>query len=163
MKSKAVITAVLLLFVAVSVVALIMKQSSNAPESGADGDAVTSEQMQADRLIVYYFHGNVRCPTCNKLEAYSKEAVETLFADELNSGQVEFQVVNYDESGNEHFLTDYDLSFQSLVLVEMKDGKEVRFTNLEKIWELVGDKPAYFEYVRNGLDAYLAVDELTQR
>ncbi len=163
MKPKAIITAVLLLFVAISVVALIVKQSSDPPEAGTDRDAVTSGQLPDDRLIVYYFHGNMRCPTCNTLEAYSKEAVETLFAEELESGRVEFQVVNYDETWNEHVLTDYDLSFQSLVLVEMKDGKEARFTNLDKIWELVGDKSAYFEYVRNEIDAYLAANELTQR
>ena len=156
MKPKTIITAVLLLFVAISVVALIVKQSTDGPEASTGGDAAKSEQLPDDRMIVYYFHGNMRCPTCNTLEAYSKEAVETLFADELNSGQVEFQVVNYDESWNGHFLTDYDLSFQSLVLVEMKDGKEVRFTNLDKIWELVGNKPAYFDYVRGEVDAYLA-------
>jgi hypothetical protein len=158
MKPKTIITAVLLLFVAISVVALIVKESSDAPEAGTGGNAVTSEQLPDDRLIVYYFHGNVRCPTCNTLEAYSKEAVETLFPDELNSDRVEFQVVNYDESWNEHFLADYDLSFQSLVLVEMKDGKEVRFANLDKIWDLVGDKAAYFEYVRNQIDTYLAAE-----
>jgi len=158
MKLKTIITVVLLLFIGISVVALIVKQSRDAPEAGTDGDAVTSEQLPDDRLVVYYFHGNVRCPTCNTLEAYSKETVETLFADELNSGRVEFQVVNYDETWNEHFLTDYELSFQSLVLVEMKNGKEVRFTNLDKIWDLVGDKPAYFEYVRGEIDAYLTVN-----
>ncbi len=163
MKPKTIITTVLLLFVAISVVILIAKQSSDAPEAGNSKGAVTSEQSPDDRLIVYYFHGNMRCPTCNTLEDYSKEAVATLFADELNSGKVEFQVVNYDESWNEHFLTDYDLSFQSLVLVEMKDGREVRFANLDKIWELVGDKPAFFEYVRNEIDTYLAANELTRR
>ena len=158
MKLKTIITVVLLLFIGISVVALIVKQSRDAPEAGTVGDVVTSEQLPDNRLVVYYFHGNVRCPTCNTLEAYSKETVETLFADELNSGRVEFQVVNYDETWNEHFLTEYELSFQSLVLVEMKNGKEVRFTNLDKIWDLVGDKPAYFEYVRGEIDAYLTVN-----
>lgn len=149
MKPKAVITAVLLLFVAISVVALIVKQTGDAPSASTSQESVTNEPLPGDRLIVYYFHGNMRCPTCMTLEEYSKEAVRTLFPDELNSGRVEFQVVNYDETWNEHFLTDYDLSFQSLVLVEMKDGKEVGYKNLEKIWDLVGDKTAYFDYVRN--------------
>lgn len=163
MKPRAIITAVLLLFVAISVVALIVKQWSDPPAASPGEDAAASEQWRDDRLIVYYFHGNMRCPTCNTLEAYSKEAVETYFTDELNSGRVEFRVVNYDETRNKHFLTDYDLSFQSLVLVEMKDGKEIGHKNLEKIWDLVGDKQAYFDYVRNEVDAYLATNELTQR
>lgn len=155
MKPKTIITAVLLLFVTISVVALVVKQASDAPAASPGEDAVASQQLPADRLIVYYFHGNMRCPTCMTLEEYSKEAVETFFAEELNSGQVEFQVVNYDETWNEHFLTDYDLSFQSLVLVEMKDGKEVGHKNLEKIWDLVGDKEPYFEYVKTAIDSTL--------
>ena len=155
MKPKAIITVVLLLFVAISVVALIVKQSSGPPEASTDRDAVTSEQLPDDRLIVYYFHGNARCPTCITLEAYSKEAVETYFANELQSGRVQWQVINFDETWNQHFVTDYDLSFQSLVLVEIQDGKGVRHKNLEKIWDLVGDKPAYFEYVRDEIDVNL--------
>lgn len=133
MRPKTIITAILLLFVAISVVALIVKQSSDAQDANSAENSTASKQLPTGRLIVYYFHGNMRCPTCMTLEEYSKEAVETLFADELNTGRVEFQVVNYDETWNEHFLTDYNLSFRSLVLVEMKDGKEVRFTNLDKI------------------------------
>lgn len=153
MKPKTMVTAVLLLFVAISVVALIVKQSSDAPQGNTGGEIATSEQLPDDRLIVYYLHGNMRCPTCMTLEEYSREAVETYFPDELNSGRVEFQVVNYDESWNEHFLTDYDLSFQSLVLVEIKDGIEVGHKNLEKIWDLVGDKTLYFEYVKASIDS----------
>lgn len=156
MKPKTIITAVLLLFIAISVVALIVKQASNAPAASPGEDAVAANQGPDDRLIVYYFHGNMRCPTCMTLEEYSKEAVETLFTDELNAGRVEFQVVNYDETWNEHFLTDYDLSFQSLFLVEIKDGKEVGHKNLEKIWDLVGDKTVYFDYVRDEVKSYLS-------
>jgi len=158
MKSKTVISAVLLLFVVVSIVALIAKQSGESPAAStesATGDEAANTPLLEDRVIVYYFHGNARCPTCLTLEEYSKETVETFFANDLQSGRVQWQVINFDETWNEHFLTDYDLSFQSLVLVEIKDGKEVRHTNLEEIWDLVGDKPAYFEYVRGEIDVYV--------
>lgn len=155
MKPRTIISAILLLFVAISVIALIVKQTTDAPSASTGQEPITNEQLPADRLIVYYFHGNMRCPTCLTLEEYSKEAVETLFADELNSGRVGFQVVNYDETWNEHFLTDYNLSFQSLVLVEVKNGREVGHKNLEKIWDLVGDKTAYFDYVRDEVNSYL--------
>ncbi len=161
MKLKTVVSIVLLLFVAASIVALIVKQSGDSsatsPGAGAGVEATEAGSL-SDGVIVYYFHGNMRCPTCNTLEAYSKEAVETLFADELNSGQVELQVVNYDESWNEHYLTDYDLSFQSLVLVEIKDGREVSYKNLDEIWDLVGNKQAYFEYVRSETNALLTAE-----
>ncbi len=158
MKVKTIITAVLLLFVAVSIVALIARETGNDPAATSESPATNNAaevELPEDRLIVYYFHGNIRCPTCLTLEDYSKEAVETLFSDELKSGRIEWRVVNFDETWNEHFLQDYDLSFQSLVLVEITDGKEARYANLEKIWDLVGDKTAYVEYVKGEIDAWL--------
>ena len=158
MKIKTALTVALLLFVVISIVALIARESGNYPrvstESEADNNAVDTK-MPENRIIVYYFHGNVRCPTCLTLEAYSKEAVETQFQDELKSGRVDWQVINYHETWNEHFLQDYDLSFQSVVLAEIKDGNEVRYTNLEKIWDLVGDKAAYIGYVGEEIRASL--------
>ncbi len=160
MKLKAVISAVLLLFVAISVVALIVKQTSDTPPAITSQQPVTDEQSQNDRLIVYYFHGNMRCPTCNTIEAYSKEAVETYFSSELESGRIEWQAVNYDEPRNEHFLTDYDLRFQSLVLVDMKNGRETGYKNLEKIWDLVGNKDKFITYVQSEIVDFYEQSEI---
>lgn len=168
MNAKKIVSAVLLLFVAVSIVVLIARQTSETSRSSGSGPVegagqedtsrppdAGAGQLQENRVIVYYFHGNVRCPTCLTLEAYSKEAVETSFADALQSGRIQWQVVNFDETVNEHFLRQYDLSFQSLVLVEIKDGREAGHENLEKIWELVGDKAQYFGYVKQAIDSVM--------
>jgi thiol-disulfide isomerase/thioredoxin len=159
MKLKSVITGILLLFVAAAIVTLIAKRPVGSPPEGGAADlaAATGDiQQLRDGVIVYHFHGNMRCPTCNTIEAHSKEAVEMFFADELNSSRVEFQVVNYDESRNERFMRDYNIGFQSLVLVDIKDGEEVRFKDLSAIWELVGDKDAFFQYVQTEIGAYLS-------
>lgn len=160
MKLKTVISTVLLLFVAISLVALIVKQTGDTPPAITSQQPLTNEQSQNDRLIVYYFHGNKRCPTCNTLEAYSKEAVEICFPSELESGRIEWQTVNYDKPRNEHFLTDYHLSFQSLVLVDMKDGKETGYKNLEKIWDLVGNKEEFITYVQNETADFMNTREM---
>jgi hypothetical protein len=107
------------------------------------------------RVVAYYFHGNVRCATCRKLEAYSKEAVETAFAAELKDGRVVWQAVNFDDKQNQHYLKDYKLYTKSLVIVDEANGKAKRWKNLEKIWQLVGDKPAFLRYVQGELRAYL--------
>jgi hypothetical protein len=72
MKAKAIISVVLLLFVGISVVALIMKKSATAPSDGQVESTDAAGQSPADRVIVYYFHGTTRCPTCLKLEEYRK-------------------------------------------------------------------------------------------
>ena len=108
------------------------------------------------QVVVSYFHGDVRCATCKKLEAYSREAVETTFAAEIAAGRLAFKMVNTDRPENEHFIKDYSLITKSLVVSEENDGKVVRWTNLDKIWTLVrGDQQAYADYVIAGVRAYL--------
>jgi hypothetical protein len=106
-------------------------------------------------VIAYYFHGTFRCPTCHKLEQYSKETIEKDFKDALSSGKLEFKVVNVEDKGNEHFVNDYQLYTKALVLSFVKDGKEIRSKNLDKIWQLVGNKEQYENYVRDEVSAFL--------
>ena len=85
------------------------------------------------RVYAYYFHGSFRCPTCHKLEQYSKETIESKFKNELVSGKLVFRTVNVEEKGNEHFVSDYKLYTKSLVISLVRDGKEVKSKNLSKI------------------------------
>jgi hypothetical protein len=107
------------------------------------------------KVYAYYFHGTVRCPTCQKLEQYSKEAIGGSFRDALDSGKLEFQSVNVEDGGNEHFVSEYQLYTKALVLSFVEDGREVRSKNLTKIWEFVGDKQRFYEYVRQEVSDFL--------
>ena len=104
-----------------------------------------------NRVIAYYFHGNFRCPTCYKLEQYSKEAIIMNFKDAISSGELEFKVVNVEDKGNEHYAKDYQLYTKSLILSLVKDGKEVKWKNLDKIWEYVSNKQRFIDYVKSGV------------
>jgi len=106
-------------------------------------------------IAAYYFHGNFRCPTCKKMEQYSREAIEQNFAAQLKSGVVVFQPINIDESENEHFVQDYQLVTRSLVLVKYENGKQTAWKNLPSIWQKVGDQQAFFDYVKSEIAAYL--------
>jgi hypothetical protein len=113
--------------------------------------AQAKEIAQGAHVIAYYLHGTFRCPTCHKLEQYSKEAIETNFKDALASGKLEFKVVNVEDKGNEHYTKDYQLYTKSLVLSLIKDGKETKWQNLDKIWEYVGNKQRFIDYVKSGV------------
>ncbi|MDD5084441.1 MAG: nitrophenyl compound nitroreductase subunit ArsF family protein [Candidatus Omnitrophica bacterium] len=119
----------------------------------ADADN-TSNKVNAN-VIVYYFHGNFRCPTCHKLEQYTKEAIESSYKDELSSGKLVFKVVNAEEKENEHYMKDYGLYTRSVVLSLVKDGKEIRYKNLDKIWDYVGDKQKFFDYIKSETNDFL--------
>jgi hypothetical protein len=117
--------------------------------------AKAGENVQGAHVVAYYFHGTFRCPTCQKLERYSREAIESNFNEALASGKLAFTVVNVEINGNEHYMSDYQLYTKSLVLSLTKNGKEVAFKNLDKIWEYVGGKQRFEDYVRNEVAAFL--------
>jgi hypothetical protein len=121
--------------------------------------AFAGEINPTAKVIVYYFHGTFRCPTCHKLEQYSKEAIETNFKDALASGKLEFRAVNIDDKGNEHYANDYQLYTKSLILSLVKDGKEIKWKNLDKIWEYVGNKQPFIDYVKAAVADFLKESE----
>ena len=106
-------------------------------------------------LVVYYFHGNARCPTCYKLEGFAKSEVETDFADAIKSGKLEWKTVNVEEKGNEHFVDDYKLYTKSIIVSVHQNGKETSWKNLDSIWQLVHDQSKYREYIKNDVKACL--------
>ena len=118
--------------------------------AGAIVYSVAQESVNG-KVIAYYFHGSFRCPTCHKLEQYSKETIKTNFKDALASGKLEFKVIDIEDKGNEHYAKDYQLYTKSLILSLIKDGKEIKWINLDKIWEYVGDKQVFIDYVKSGL------------
>jgi hypothetical protein len=115
-----------------------------------------ANQPAAHKVIAYYFHTNTRCSTCIKIEAYSKEAIEKGFPEEIKNGTLEMRVVNYEHPENRHFMQDYRLVSKSLVLVNMVNGKQTEWTNLKLVWQLTGRKDAFLNYVRKEVRNYLA-------
>jgi len=114
---------------------------------------------EGEKVVVYYFHGDFRCSNCINFEKYTKEAVETNFKEQLNSGKLEYKVINTEEKGHEHFVDDYKLYTKSIVVSLVKDGKEIKYKNLEKIWDYVRNKDQYIKYVTDEINAFLAQRE----
>lgn len=102
-----------------------------------------------------YFYTTARCPTCHKIEQLSSLAVTSNFEDELKTGKVIWQAINVDEPENKHYNTDYQLYTKSLIISEVKDGKEVRWKNLEKIWTFVRDEEKFDAYVKVEINDWL--------
>ncbi|MHC4076762.1 MAG: nitrophenyl compound nitroreductase subunit ArsF family protein, partial [Planctomycetota bacterium] len=115
----------------------------------------TEDIQQDNQLIVYYFHGDQRCATCHKLETYAKEALDTYFADKIASKKIVWKVVNVDRTENSHFIQDYKLVTKSVVLSEVAHGKEVGWKNLDQIWQKVGNKESYLQYVCDSIWNFL--------
>lgn len=111
---------------------------------------------EKNRIVVYYFHTTHRCASCKKIEAYTEEAVKDAFAEEIKQGRLVWRMVNTDEKPNKHYVKDYQLYTKSVIVSEEISGKQERWKNLPKIWELLGDRPGFHLYIQEETGAYLA-------
>ncbi|RPJ87468.1 MAG: hypothetical protein EHM18_00975 [Acidobacteria bacterium] len=126
------------------------------PEAAVETAAQTQQAPAADsRVIAYYFHGTTRCNTCRTIEAYALEAVQRGFGDALKAGKIEWRPLNVEEPANRHFIKDYQLYTRSVVLASYQGDKQLRWKNLDKVWELVGDKGQFTRYVQGEVKTFL--------
>ena len=144
MKPKNILTIGLLLFVAASLAALVVNRLRHG----------VPDEFAPEGITVCYFHGNKRCPSCRSIEACTKEAMATGFAEQLKDERLYFQIVNFDRPANEQFKK--ECSAQPIVvLLEMRGGKQTRRKDIPEVWEFVGDKPALVAFVREQVEAFL--------
>ena len=118
-------------------------------DGGTSRRKATRELVEAlgGKLVAYYFHRTQRCQTCLAMEAYAAEALREGFSEAFESGELEWQAVNVEESQSEHFVEEYGLTASALVMVLFEDGEQKHWKNLERVWELVGDELQYKAYV----------------
>ena len=126
--------------------------ASAAPPKGQKAGVPAAVPTATPKAVVYYFHATTRCATCRTIEAYAHETVASAFAADLATGSLEWQAVNVDEPANRHFIRDFQLYTRSVVIVDAKDPK--RFKVLDRVWQLVRDKPAFQRYVEQEIRAF---------
>lgn len=160
MKPNSILAVILLIFIIASIAYMVGKEPHNTSPTAEDSNVAKEDINMKSQLIVYYLHGSRRCPTCHKLETYAKESLQTYFAAELNSNEILWKVVNIDEPQNEHYIKDYELVTKSIILSAMADGKEVEWKNLDQIWQKVGNKQNYLQYIRDGIKQFLEEPKL---
>ena len=140
----------------VTVAGLALWQSAESSEVASSENVVDKSAAGTDpEVVLYYFHGTRRCNTCRTIEAYTQQALEQNFDDQLQAGTLEWKVINTEEPDNEHFVTDFDLVSSSLVLVERKGEDVLRHEILQEVWTLVRDEPRFIEYVQKSVQGFL--------
>ncbi len=146
MNAKKVIRTVLFLFIVASLGFVVLKEFGVlTTDQGTKESSENSVPLKANHLVVYYFHGNVRCDTCRKIETLANESLKTHFSDALKNGRLEWRVINTEEPSNEHFVDEFDLTSSSVVVAHMDHGGLRNWKNLDQIWELVAEGKDVFE------------------
>lgn len=117
-------------------------------------NAVTDSKSH--HILVTYFHGNVRCESCRKLENYTKTMLAGVFQEELKNGLIEFRIVNVDKPENEKYIDKYGLKTKQVIVSEFDNGIEKRWKDLDRIWSLLDDEEGFKMYeemeIRGWLD-----------
>ena len=154
MNPRIIITVLLVAFLAVSVGYLVVNESRSGG-GGESPETVVWSSGERNKVVAYYFHGEKRCRTCLSIEEFTREAIEDGFPNELESGELELRIVNVEKPEHEHFIEDYELTTKSVVLADYRGGVEKRWKNLNLVWEYVGDREVFLDYVRKETRIYL--------
>jgi hypothetical protein len=102
-----------------------------------------TETLSDAKVEVYYFHYSRRCNTCVSVENNAKQAMETLYANELKNGTYLFQSVNLDEESSKALADKLKIGGQTLMVVsgtksiDITDKAFLNAKNTEKMQELV--------------------------
>ena len=103
-------------------------------------------------IDVMYFHATIRCQSCLDIERNAKSTMDELYANEIKSGKMTFASLDFLEPENEKFSKKYDFDNQVLIISKKVNGKEVKWKNLDKIWEYSGDYNKFRDYVKKEIE-----------
>ena len=107
---KIISTLSLIFFVGVVTVSAQCCNSALAENSTSSKVANVASQKSGE-VKAYYFHGNVRCVTCQAVERVSKEAIAEYYGD-----KVAFESINRDEEKNKTLVAKYKVSGTTLII-----------------------------------------------
>ncbi|MEE8320085.1 MAG: nitrophenyl compound nitroreductase subunit ArsF family protein [bacterium] len=110
---------------------------------------------QSHQVKLLYFHRRFRCPECEKIEAGTRKALETHFPDAMADGRLVMSIIDLDEPGNEHYTKDYNFFFNTIIVVNVKNGQDAGYKNLEDVWKIYEDEEALSRYIRTAVGDYL--------
>ncbi|MCX6645319.1 MAG: nitrophenyl compound nitroreductase subunit ArsF family protein [bacterium] len=125
------------------------------PEEGEVPVVLAADNLQQHRLIVYYFHRTMRCTGCINVEEGSYQAVSIDHEEDIASGFLEWQSINFEEPEYERFVTEYNLYSQELILLEVRDGVTIRHAAIAEIWQHYDDKTKIRQMVDELIEEWL--------
>jgi hypothetical protein len=107
-----------------------------------------ARSSSTDGIELLYFHRTDRCQSCNNAEQYARDTLNTYFPDQLKSGTLSIQSIDYQK--DRAMAEKYGVNMQGLKLKITKNGQET-VKDVSEIWAYVRDKNAYMSYLQDVL------------
>lgn len=116
----------------------------------------TMDAKEGDKQIkIMYFHATTRCEGCILLESYISESINLLFPNELKSGEFTFTSLDFLDEQNANFEKLYKIESQTLIISKIEDGKEVKWVELDKIWDYSNNFKKFKKYISVEMKKFL--------
>jgi len=90
------------------------------------------------KVEVYYFHFTARCATCHAVEDNSKNALETLYPEQVKKGEYVFRALNLNEASTKSIAEKLGASGQTLLVVS--GNKKIDITSQGFLYAYEPDK-----------------------
>ncbi len=108
-----------------------------------------------DYVRILYFHRVPGCATCQTMSKYLYETIVNQFSEEVKERNLILRYDNFENPKYQKLVHLFKISSPTLVLIQGRDGKDIKAKTLDKIWSLAGDKKAFMNYIEDEINAYL--------
>lgn len=132
-----------------------IESHSQAQSLTNTAQAAQQPKTLANHVIVYYFHATRRCRTCLGIQSAIEQTIKERFAKETVSGRLTFKDVNIDEDANKHFVNEFQISFSTMIVALLNNGKVTKWENCQKIWDYAHSPKELMDYTESLIRKYL--------
>lgn len=104
--------------------------------------------------VVFYLRSTFRCWQCNMIELYTDELIRDEFAEVLESGLLQWRVVDYLQ--NRELANRYNVSGNTVIVQSYVEGMESEYTRLDQVMEKVFNQEEFNDYIRKAIYNHLS-------
>lgn len=129
------------------IVAAVLFSCGNSSSTDSSGKSVEElrAEMSTDRVEVLFFHNHERCSSCLNMEKYTKEVVDTYFAQQVKDGGLVLLIIDIEDKNNSELTDDYQVIWTSLYINKWENGEEDRHNMTEFAFLNVDSDPEAFK------------------
>jgi hypothetical protein len=119
--------------------------------NGQPNKQMVEQTVNSAKVTVYYFHFTRRCATCMAVEENARKAVETLYPNEVKSGEYSFTSLNLDEASAKEVADKLGVGGQTLLVI--RGDKKIDITS--SAWFAAHDPDKMKAEIKSGIDKVL--------
>jgi hypothetical protein len=139
---KRIIFGLSILAILFSVYSCNSQDTNKLKETNIVNDTISSNIIQ-----VYYFHGSIRCHTCDSVDENTHQYLKEFFLDKIEKGEIIYKSINIDENEREDLINKYEIYGQTLLFIkgekvinETENAFQYVTTDAEKWKKIVEDR-----------------------